>query len=67
MKLKYCSHSFFQITTESGQVLLIDSFLDDNPTTPVSLDEVMAKYIILTHDHTEHIGESFKLPANSYC
>jgi len=61
MKLKYFSHSSFQITTDSGQVLLIDPFLDDNPTSPVRSDDVSADYIILTHGHGDHIGDSFKI------
>lgn len=61
MKLKYFSHSSFQITTDSGQVLLIDPFLDDNPTSPVSSHDVSADYIILTHGHGDHIGDSFKI------
>lgn len=59
--MKYFSHSSFQITTERGQVLLIDPFLDDNPTSPVSSDVITADYIILTHGHGDHIGDSFKI------
>ncbi len=61
MKLKHFSHSSFQITAENGQVLLLDPFLDDNPTSPVSSDDVRADYIILTHGHGNHIGDSFKI------
>jgi len=61
MKLKYFSHSSFQVTTDNGQILLIDPFLDDNPTSPVSSDDVSADYIILTHGHGDHIGDSFKI------
>lgn len=61
MKLKYFSHSSFQITTASGQTLLIDPFLDDNPTSPVKSADVSADFIILTHAHGDHIGDSFKI------
>lgn len=61
MKLKYFSHSSFQITTNTGQVLLIDPFLDDNPTCPVRSEDVNADFIILTHGHGDHIGDSFKI------
>ena len=60
MKLRYFSHSSFQITTNNGIKILIDPFLDDNPTSPVKSDEVEADYIILTHGHGDHIGDSFK-------
>lgn len=61
MKLKYFSHSSFQITTDSGLVLLIDPFLDDNPTCPVKSAEVTADFIVLTHGHGDHIGDAFKI------
>ncbi len=61
MKLRYFSHSSFQITTDAGQVILIDPFLDDNPTSPVSSEDVTADFIILTHGHGDHIGDSFKI------
>ncbi len=61
MKLRYFSHSSFQITTDAGQVILIDPFLDDNPTSPVSSEDVKADFIILTHGHGDHIGDSFKI------
>ncbi len=61
MKLRYFSHSSFQITTNAGQVLLIDPFLDDNPTSPVRSDQLHADFIILTHGHGDHLGDGFKI------
>ena len=65
MKLKYFSHSSFQITTDSGLVLLIDRFLDDNPTSPVTSDQVAADFIVLTHAHGDHLGDGFKIAART--
>lgn len=61
MKLRYFSHSSFQITTAAGQVVLIDPFLDDNPTCPVRSEEVGADFIVLTHGHGDHLGDAFKI------
>jgi len=61
MKLRYFSHSSFQITTDAGQVILIDPFLDDNPTSPVASDDVSADFIVLTHAHGDHLGDAFKI------
>ncbi len=61
MKLRYFSHSAFQITTDNGKTILIDPFLDGNPTSPVKSDSVKADYIILTHAHGDHLGDSFKI------
>jgi L-ascorbate metabolism protein UlaG (beta-lactamase superfamily) len=61
MKLKYFSHSAFQITTKDGEKILIDPFLDGNPTSQVKSDDVSAEYIVLTHAHGDHIGDTFKI------
>ena len=61
MKLRYFSHSSFQITTSANIKILIDPFLDGNPTSPVKADDVEADYIILTHAHGDHIGDAFSI------
>ena len=62
MKLRYFSHSAFQITTDDEKVILIDPFLDDNPTSNVKSEEFeKVDYIILTHAHGDHIGDAFKI------
>ncbi len=65
MKLRYFSHSSFQITTDAGQTILIDPFLDGNPTSPVTSSEVVADFIILTHAHGDHVGDAFKIAART--
>lgn len=61
MKLRYFSHSAFQITTNSNKKILIDPFLDGNPNSPVKSDHINADYIILTHAHGDHLGDAFKI------
>jgi L-ascorbate metabolism protein UlaG (beta-lactamase superfamily) len=61
MKLKYFSHSAFQITTDDEIKILIDPFLDNNPTSPVKASDVSANYIILSHAHSDHLGDTFKI------
>ena len=64
MKLRYLSHSGFQITT-SGKIILIDPFLTGNPNAPVKASDLKADYIILTHAHSDHIGDSFDIAKRS--
>ena len=61
MKLKYFSHSAFQITDDKNNVILIDPFLDNNPTSPVKSKDVKADYIIISHAHGDHLGDTFKI------
>ncbi len=61
MKLKYFSHSAFQITSKNGVRILIDPFLTGNPTNPVKAEDVSAEYIILTHAHGDHLGDAFNI------
>lgn len=61
MKLRYFSHSSFLITLESGTRLLIDPFLDGNPTSPVQAGQVSADYIFITHGHGDHFGDTLSI------
>ena len=59
-KLTYFSHSAWMI--ESGKfTILIDPFLNDNPTSPVKANDVKADFIIITHAHGDHIGDSIEI------
>lgn len=61
MKLRYFSHSAFQITLDDGRVILIDPFLDGNPTSPVKAADVSADFILLTHGHGDHLGDTLEI------
>ena len=59
-KLTYFSHSAWKI--ESGShTILIDPFLNDNPNSPVKANEVKADFIIVTHGHGDHVGDSIEI------
>jgi len=61
MKIRYFGHSAFMLTNGAGLRVLIDPFLDDNPLSPVKSDEIDAEYIIATHAHADHLGDSLKI------
>jgi L-ascorbate metabolism protein UlaG (beta-lactamase superfamily) len=56
-RLTYFSHAAWQIET-NGTTILIDPFIDDCPTSPVKSSDVKADYIILTHAHGDHLGDT---------
>lgn len=61
MKLQFLGHSAFRIVANSGAVIIIDPYLDNNPLAPVKSSEISADYIILTHAHGDHCGDAFKI------
>lgn len=60
MKIKYLSHSGFLINV-SGYKILIDPFISGNPNTPVNSDALDADFIVLTHGHSDHIGDTISI------
>lgn len=61
MKLRYFGHSACGITLDSGLRILIDPFLTGNSVSPVKGSEVEAEYIILTHAHGDHVGDTIEI------
>ncbi|MBM2817084.1 MAG: metal-dependent hydrolase [Ignavibacteria bacterium] len=60
LKLTYYSHSCFLLDNGEHQII-IDPFLTGNPTAPIKADEVKAKFIVATHAHGDHLGDSFPI------
>ncbi len=57
LKLTWYGHSAFSLDI-SGTKLLIDPFLTNNPLAPISADKAEADYILLTHAHGDHLGDT---------
>jgi L-ascorbate metabolism protein UlaG (beta-lactamase superfamily) len=45
----------------NGHRVLIDPFLTGNPACPVQADEVQADFILVSHGHGDHIGDTVAL------
>src|SRR4051812_41242844 len=46
-------------SVESGGTrVLVDPFLNDSPTSPVKSDAVEADFILLSHGHGDHVGDT---------
>lgn len=61
MKLKYFSHASFMLTLSDGTRILIDPFLNGNPTSPCSAGDIETDYILITHGHGDHFGDTLSI------
>ncbi len=57
VELTYHSHACFSIAV-NGTQLLIDPFLTGNDLADVQADEVEADYILVSHGHGDHVGDT---------
>ncbi|TVR54105.1 MAG: metal-dependent hydrolase [Puniceicoccaceae bacterium] len=57
MLITYHSHSCVRISTRSHEVL-VDPFFTGNPAAQTSADDVPADFILLTHGHQDHVGDT---------
>ncbi len=60
MKITWYGHSCFLIKTEKA-TLLIDPFLSGNPKAPLGTDQVSPEYILVTHGHGDHVGDTLAI------
>lgn len=60
IKLIWYGHATMGIEI-NGYKLLVDPYFTDNPTTSVSPDEVAADYILVSHGHGDHVGDTVRI------
>ena len=58
--LTYYGHSTWALDTK-GTTILIDPFFTGNPLAPVTAADVKPSYIIVTHAHGDHYGDTVEL------
>jgi L-ascorbate metabolism protein UlaG (beta-lactamase superfamily) len=61
MNITWYGHSAFQITTNENLRILIDPFISNNPSSPVTVEELYADVILVTHGHADHFGDTMEL------
>lgn len=64
----WLGHSTFELITPNGKHILIDPFLKGNPATPEHLKEPeKVDYILLTHGHEDHVGDTVEIANRTNC
>jgi len=60
VKLTWYGHAALGLET-GGYEVLVDPFLNDCPTATVSADQVGADFILLSHGHGDHVGDTLAI------
>lgn len=64
----WLGHSAFKLESPGGNHILVDPFLKDNPTTPDNWKEPEeVDYILLTHGHEDHVGDTLEIAKRTEC
>lgn len=59
-EITWLGHSCFAVHTGKHK-LLLDPFLNDCPTAPIKAEEVEADFILVTHGHFDHVGDTVSI------
>lgn len=57
MKITYHGHSVVAIQLNDGTRLIIDPYLTGNALADIKAEDVKADYVLVTHGHSDHIGD----------
>ncbi|MCI2254318.1 metal-dependent hydrolase [Domibacillus sp. PGB-M46] len=64
MKVSYHGHSVVKIRS-NGKTVLIDPFITGNDLTDLRADEQSPDFIVLTHGHGDHVGDTVDIARRS--
>jgi L-ascorbate metabolism protein UlaG (beta-lactamase superfamily) len=57
MEIQFLGHSCFTLS-DGNSTVLIDPFLTGNPKAAIAAEDVAATTILLTHGHSDHLGDA---------
>lgn len=56
-QITWLGHAAFSISTR-GINILVDPFIKRNPSTSANADDITADFILVTHGHGDHVGDT---------
>ncbi|MFU2158068.1 MULTISPECIES: metal-dependent hydrolase [Caldisericum] len=63
-KILYLGHATVMIINDFGNIV-IDPFFTGNPLNPMKVEECNTKYILVTHGHSDHLGDTIQIAKNN--
>ncbi len=68
VQAQWLGHSAFKLISPNGNTILVDPFLSQNPSTPDKYKEQNdIDYILLTHGHEDHVGDTLDIAQKTGC
>lgn len=64
MTVKFHGHAVLSFTDNDCDVI-IDPFITGNELTDLKVEDVKVDYIILTHGHNDHVGDTIEIAKNN--
>jgi L-ascorbate metabolism protein UlaG (beta-lactamase superfamily) len=60
-QITYFGHACFLLAAAGKPKILTDPFINGNPLAPVGADEIEANFILVSHGHFDHLGDTYAI------
>lgn len=65
MKIKWLGHSAFELISNNGVNILVDPFIQANPSCHLKINDMNPDIICITHGHADHFGDVMEIARNN--